>query len=207
MKKASIALAALALATIPAEAIMEAGSVGRMTLGLRLTTPGTSQEVANGTRQSLSTTRFGNRELLTLLAERSLIPSIQGYTLAEFFYNDGESMYYGAYNSKTGHSVYIPFDILESLESNGVSAVSINTRNESLTVVAKVQTSATLCDSALSIFQTITASSATGKLDGEPYPFMAVSSVGTLHGSNEDRDFVVEGNINVARSTIFIDLR
>jgi hypothetical protein len=207
MKKAPLAIAVLALATLSAEATMEFGSVGRMTLNLRLTTPGAERTNFNGTQQSLSTSRFGNRELLQLLAERELIPSIQGYSLAEFFYNDGEHRGFGAYNSSTGDSVSIPFDILESLEINGVSAVSQNNRTNSTTVVIKAQHSATLCDSALSIFQTITLSSSTGKVNGEPYPYMAASSVGNLHGSNDDRGFVVEGSINVARSTIYMDLK
>jgi hypothetical protein len=206
MKKAPLVLAALALATVSAEAKAGYDSVGRMTLNLRLTTAGPERQTFNGTQQSLSTSRFGNRELLQLLADRELIPSIQGYSLVEFFDYEGDHDGYGAYNSSTGHRVWIPFDILESLDIIEVAAVSTNERFGSTTVKIKAQQSATLEDSALSIFKTITLTSATGKVNGENEPYMAASSTGTLHGSNDDRGFVVEGTLNVSRSTIYAPL-
>jgi hypothetical protein len=198
-----LALAFLALSSLSAYAASAYGSAGRLTLNLRLTTVSEPKQVGDVVSHRLLTTRFGNRELLQYLADRELIPSIKGYTLMDHFRNNGGFDFFGAYNASTGHRVAIPFDILEEFDTFGLNATTYNQRTESYKGTSKWHSTAVLCDASLSLFRAVNYASATGKVNGEPYPFIATSYTGTLQGANDDLDFLVEGTISVSRSTIF----
>jgi hypothetical protein len=204
MKVKHLILALLALSPMAAQASISYGSAGRMTLNLRYTTPGESRTTLHGTSQRLDTTRFGNRELLEYLVDAEVISTIKGYTLVERYDQGGASMHFGVLNVSTGHLFPIPLDILEELESFGVGARSENTRNNSWTYTSKWQSSAVLCDSALSIFRNILYTTTSGKFNGQTYDFISAGGAGTVHGANEGRNFVIEGTLNIARSTLYV---
>ncbi len=83
-------------------------TINTVTLSGTLTEASTPTVTDNGTvkrtTQSLSSYRFGNREILQLMAESSIIPTVVGYSLVQKFENDGTSLGYFA-RSTTGAEV------------------------------------------------------------------------------------------------------
>lgn len=75
-------------------------TINTVTLSGTLTEASTPVVTDNGTvkrtTQSLTSFRFGNREILQLMADNSIIPSVVGYSLVQKFENDGTSIGYFA---------------------------------------------------------------------------------------------------------------
>jgi hypothetical protein len=203
MKKASLLLASLALASGSAFGdIDRAGSEGKLTLSLTITSAGPSTENASGTRQNLVTTRFGNREVLQLLFQEAYIPTITGYALVERFDGNGNRINYYAVNKSTEHEVNVPWDILCEVNQTGVAGYDVNTRNNKELGARRSHSTLKLDEVSLSLLEEITISTGTTRLDGTPTNFFIVSIKGKVQGSLEDGE-VIEGTANVARSTIF----
>lgn len=83
-------------------------TINTVTLSGTLTEASPPTVTDNGTvrrtSQSLSSFRFGNREILQVMADNSIIPTVAGYSLVQKFDNDGNSLGYFA-RSTTGAEV------------------------------------------------------------------------------------------------------
>lgn len=99
MKAASIT-SLLTLALLSGLSHGQTKTINTVTLSGTLTIVSTPVVTDNGTvkktTQSLSSFRFGNREILQLMAENAIIPSVTGYSLVQKFQNDGTSLGYFA---------------------------------------------------------------------------------------------------------------
>jgi hypothetical protein len=99
MKPVSI-MSLLSMALLSGFAQGQNKTINTVTLSGTLTEASTPVVTDNGTvkrtTQSLTSFRFGNREILQLMADNSIIPSVVGYSLVQKFENDGTSIGYFA---------------------------------------------------------------------------------------------------------------
>ena len=93
----------LALALLGGLAQGQTKTINTVTLSGTLTVVSTPVVTDNGTvkrtTQSITTYRFGNREILQLMVDNKIIPSAIGYSLVQKFENDGTSIGYFARSS------------------------------------------------------------------------------------------------------------
>lgn len=103
-------------------------TINTVTLSGTLTVVSTPVVTDNGTvkktTQSLSSYRFGNREILQLMADNAIIPTIAGYSLVQKFQNDGTSL---GYFARTASGVEVAADPAIFGFTTVGSAVSTNT--------------------------------------------------------------------------------
>jgi hypothetical protein len=202
MSKTPLALfGSLALLSATAFAAPSGYSEGRLTLTARVTSEGPEVTTPSGYRQNLVITRLGNRQILELLVQAEVIPTITGYSLVQRYFADGEAYRYVAVNATTQDTVNIPSDILEVIESNGVDATTTNTRNNQTTIRAKVHSTLSIDGGDVSLVEALTLQSATGTVGGNPISYLAVSSNGKFQGNLEGGE-IIEGTIILARTKL-----
>lgn len=204
-KTSASLLASLALLSTSAFAVQYGYTEGKLTVTARITSEGPEVETATGYRQNLVITRFGNREILQLLASEEIIPSITGYALVERFDPDGDRDGYLAVNAATQDEVEVPYDILEQIDENGVSATTYNNRTERATVRIKAHSTLNIDLGSVSLVETITLQTAFVTIDEHTFDYYTVTLTGKLQGNLEGGE-IIEGNISVARSK-FIENR
>jgi len=98
----------LATALLSGVSHAQSKTINTVTFTGTLTLVGTPSVTNNGTvektTQSLTSYRLGNREILQLMADNGVIPTITGYSLVQKFQNDGTPIGYFA-RSTTGAEV------------------------------------------------------------------------------------------------------
>jgi hypothetical protein len=204
-KTSASLLASLALLSTSVFAAEYGRTEGKLTVTARVTSEGPEFQTATGFRQNLVITRFGNRQILELLASEAIIPGIRGYALVERFYPDGEREGYFAVNATTRDEVGVPYDILDQIEDNGVAATTTNSRNGQSTVKIKSHSTLSIDLGSVSLVETITLRSAVVTINSEPYSYFTVSLTGKIQGNLEDGE-IIEGTIQVAPSKFIQNL-
>jgi hypothetical protein len=100
MKKTTFILGFVAPALLSSLAHGQNKTINTVTLSGTLTLASNPVVSDNGTvkrtTQSLTSYRFGNREILQLMADNAIIPTTTGYSLVQKFTNDGTSLGYFA---------------------------------------------------------------------------------------------------------------
>jgi hypothetical protein len=180
-------------------------SEGRATLTATLTTASARVAVPAGTQSRLVTQRFGNREVLQLLVNDSLIDTIKGYTLMERFDQAGLSLGFFAVNAKEEDEVEIPLDILSSSVDVEVEAGNRNLVNGNDNLTAKIHSTMLLDDTSITLVETVTRTTLIDRSQGFPEQYVGISRKGVIHGSilgelDDNDSTIIEARLTVARS-------
>ncbi|MGC4015915.1 MAG: hypothetical protein QM755_15530 [Luteolibacter sp.] len=213
-----VALAALATAGA-AHAQSLPQSVSTLTVSGTITMASAVTTSDNGKtatiKQSLTSYRFGNKEMLQLMADNALIPSVTGYTLVQKFNNDGTSAGYFAWNSSTHVEVKAPDDVFGFTQTGEVKAFNQTTTQPktpggavTVTSSSNSKTFGTLSvdGSACSLLNTIaTKTPTTGKIGSTTYSFTGVTSSAVLNGIFQgDSATSIEGTLKAASPKPFL---
>jgi hypothetical protein len=180
-------------------------SEGRATLTATLTTASPRVSVPAGTQSRLKTQRFGNREVLQLLVEDSLIDTIKGYTLVQRFDQDGQSIGFFAVNAKEGDEVEIPLDILSTSVDVVVEAGNENLVTGNVNLTAKIHSTMLLDDTSIALVETVTRNTLIDRSQGFPEQYIGISRRGVIQGSIlgdllDNDSTIIEARLTVARS-------
>ncbi|BCU79123.1 hypothetical protein [Luteolibacter sp. LG18] len=218
MRRLSLILAAAGLASAGA-AHAQSQSVSTLTVSGTLTVASAATNTDNGKvatiKQSLTSYRFGNRELLQLMVDNNIIPSLAGYTLVQKFNNDGTSAGYFAWNASTHNEVKAPEDVFGFTPAGEVKAVNQTTTQPStpggavtVTGTTNLKTFGTLAvdGSACSLFSTVAKKTpTTGKIGTTTYSFTGVTSSSVLNGIfGGDSSSSIEGTLKAATPKPFV---
>ncbi|MFD0895862.1 hypothetical protein KBB96_07935 [Luteolibacter ambystomatis] len=195
-------------------------SVSTLTVSGTVTLPSAITTSDNGKvatiKQTLTSYRFGNKELLQLMADNAIIPSITGYTLVQKFNNDGTSIGYFAWNASTHAEVKAPDSFLGFTQLGEVKAFNQTTTQPktvggavTVTSSSNSKTFGTLSvdGSNCSLFNTIAAKTpTTGKIGTTTYSFTGITSSAVLNGviNNGDSNLSLEGTLKAASPKPFL---
>lgn len=144
------------------------------------------------TSQSITTYRIGNREILQLMVDNSIIPTMTGYSLVQKFQNDGTSLGYFA-RSTTGAEVaadpsLFGFTVVGSALSTNTTVTQPSTPGGSATttgsVTGKVLGTLSLNGTNCAMLDSVTKTyGKTAKLDGVTVTFTGVTGKAKLLGT------------------------
>lgn len=210
MKKTSISLKSFLLAaTVALIADSTAGeygsfgSQGNLTIKAVITSEGPVTESSAGYRQNLIVTRFGNRELLQLLVQEEIIPYITGYRVVSRYCSNGE--FEGFFAVSNGNEERIPSCFMEIDCTDGVEAESYTSRTSAYATKLKLHSKFKFDGFRGTLVENFTLASASTRVNGEVYPFFAMTSQGIFHGIHRCGD-IVEGVLSVARTSLYMSI-
>jgi hypothetical protein len=210
MKKTSISVSSFLLAaTVALVASSTAaeldyyGSQGNLTIKAVITSEGPVVESSAGYRQNLIVTRFGNRELLQLLVEEEIIPTITGYRVVSRYCGDGG--FEGFFAVSNGNEERIPSCFMEIDCTDGVEAESYTYRTSAFATKLKLHSKFKFDGFRGTLVENFTLASSSTRINGEVYPFFAQTSQGLFHGIHRCGD-IIEGVLNVARTSVYMPI-
>lgn len=211
---AGLASAGTAFAQSPSQSVSTLTVSGTVSLPSAITTSNNGKVAT--IKQSLTSYRFGNKELLQLMADNSLIPSVTGYTLVQKFNNDGTSIGYFALNASAHTEVKAPDSFLGFTQMGEVKAFN-QTTTQPKTVGGPVTVTSSsnsktfgvlsIDGSNCSLFNTVAAKTpTTGKIGTTTYSFTGITSSAVLNGViiNGDTKISLEGTLKAASPKPFV---
>lgn len=218
MSRFPLILALAGLASTGAS-LAQSQSVSTLTVSGTVTLPSAITTSDNGKvatiKQTLTSYRFGNKELLQLMADNALIPSVTGYALVQKFNNDGTSIGYFAWNASTHAEVKAPDSFLGFTQKGEVKAFNQTTTQPKTVGGAVTVTSSSnsktfgvlsIDGSNCSLFNTIAAKTpTTGKIGTTTYTFTGITSSAVINGVIDgDSKVSLEGTLKTASPKPFL---
>ncbi|OYV05535.1 MAG: hypothetical protein CFE26_11085 [Verrucomicrobiales bacterium VVV1] len=184
-------------------------TINTVTLAGTVTMASTPVVTDNGTvkktTQSLSSYRIGNREILKLMADNRIIPSVIGYSLVQKFQNDGTSIGYFARSTSGAEVAADPaifgFTTVGSALSTNTTvtqpSIPSGTATTTGTITGKVLGTLSVDGTNCALLNTVTRTfGRTARLNNLNVRFTAVTSQGKLFGSFGPTGPVIDATID-----------